>query len=95
MADIFLDIVDENAVLREINSKKDRIFRKMNRDFLLKTGIIVLFFLYALSVHDFRQFMLFSNFGKLINTVLISVICLSFARTQVLQGNLGAGGSVR
>ena len=30
MADVFLDIVDENAVLREINSRKDRIFRKMN-----------------------------------------------------------------
>lgn len=43
MADIFLDIVDENAVLREINSKKERIFRKMNRDFMFKTGIIVLF----------------------------------------------------
>lgn len=92
MADIFLDIVDENAVLREINNKKDRIFRKMNRDFMLKTGIIVLFFLYALSVQDFREFMLYNNMGKLINTVLISVICLSFARCQVLQGNLGTGG---
>ncbi|MFC4102192.1 hypothetical protein [Paenibacillus xanthanilyticus] len=91
MADIFLDIVDENAVLREINGKKDRIFRKMNRDFMMKTGIIVLFFLYGLSVEDFREFMLESNLGKLINTVLISVICLSFARTQVLQGNLGSG----
>jgi hypothetical protein len=89
MADIFLDIVDENAVLREINSKKERIFRKMNRDFMFKTGIIVLFFLYALTVKDFRQFMLVSNVGKLINTVLISVICLSFARSQVLQGNVG------
>lgn len=92
MADIFLDIVDENAVLREINSKKERIFRKMNRDFMFKTGIIVLFFLYALTVKDFREFMLVSNVGKLINTILISVICLSFARTQVLQGNVGMGG---
>lgn len=33
MADVFLDIVDENAVLREMNAKKERIFRKMNRDF--------------------------------------------------------------
>lgn len=95
MADIFLDIVDENAVLREINSKKERIFRKMNRDFMFKTGIIVLFFLYALTVKDFRQFMLVSNVGKLINTVLISVICLSFARSQVLQGNVGTGGERR
>lgn len=91
MADIFLDIVDENAVLREINARKDRIFRKMNRDFLLKTTIIVLFFLYALSVQDFRDFMLFNSFGKMINTFMISIICLSFARTQALQGDLGIG----
>lgn len=91
MADIFLDIVDENAVLREINSRKERIFRKMNRDFLFKTAIIALFFFYALSVKEFRIFMMLNNFGKLINTVLISVICLSFAKCQALQGNLGGG----
>lgn len=91
MADIFLDIVDENAVLREINSRKDRIFRKMNRDFLLKTAIIVLFFIYALSVDEFRQFMLMNDLGKMINTVMISVICISFARCQALQSNLGIG----
>ncbi|GGH10983.1 hypothetical protein [Paenibacillus segetis] len=95
MADIFLDIVDENAVLREINGKKDRIFRKMNRDFMLKTCIIILFFLYALTVHDFREFMLYTTFGKMINTMMITVICLSFARTQVLQGNLGVGEGVK
>ncbi|MFP4697777.1 MAG: hypothetical protein ACLFMO_03630 [Eubacteriales bacterium] len=92
MADIFLDIVDENAVLRELNIRKERMFRKMNRDFLLKTIIIVLFFIYALSVEEFRNFMIFNNFGKFINTVVISVICLSFAKCQALQGNLGTGG---
>ncbi|WP_048745649.1 hypothetical protein [Paenibacillus sp. P22] len=92
MADIFLDIVDENAVLREINVRKDRIFRKMNRDFLLKTLIIVLFFFYALSVPDFREFMLHTSAGKVINSLLVSVICISFARCQALQGNLGPGG---
>ncbi len=92
MADVFLDIVDENAVLREINTRKERIFRKMNRDFLVKTAIIILFFIYALSVNEFRDFMLFNNYGKLINTVLISFICLSFARCQALQGNLDYGG---
>ncbi|CAM4448465.1 MAG: hypothetical protein E7L01_01135 [Paenibacillus macerans] len=95
MADIFLDIVDENAVLREINARKDRIFRKMNRDFLLKTAIIVLFFIYALSVKDFREFMLYASYGKVINTVMISIICLSFARTQTLQGDLGIGGELK
>ena len=93
MADIFLDIVDENAVLREINARKDRIFRKMNRDFLLKTAIIILFFIYALSVPEFKQFMLDSDLGKMINTLIVSVICLSFARCQALQGNLGPGSS--
>lgn len=92
MADIFLDIVDENAVLREINMKKERIFRKMNRDFMLKTAIIILFFLFALTVKDFREFMLYTTAGKMINTVMISVICLSFARSQMLQGNVGVGG---
>lgn len=93
MADVFLDIVDENAVLREMNSRKERIFRKMNRDFLLKTTIIVLFFIYSLSVEEFRAFMLGSDAGKLINTVWISVICVSFARCQALQGDFGAGGT--
>lgn len=92
MADVFLDIVDENAVLREINAKKDRIFRKMNRDFLLKTGMVILFFCYALSVEGFYLFMITNDFGKIINTTLISIICVSFARTQVLQSNLGPGG---
>ncbi|MCJ8011827.1 hypothetical protein MUG84_08735 [Paenibacillus sp. KQZ6P-2] len=95
MADIFLDIVDENAVLREINARKDRIFRKMNRDFLLKTAIIILFFFYALAVPDFRTFMLHTDIGKMINTLLISVVCLSFARCQALQGNLGPGGGAK
>lgn len=92
MADIFLDIVDENAVLREINSRKDRIFRKMNRDFLIKTVIILLFYFYALSVDGFREFMMKTDLGKMINTIMISVICLSFARSQSLQGDLGIGG---
>ncbi|QNU67805.1 hypothetical protein EHE19_004915 [Ruminiclostridium herbifermentans] len=93
MADIFLDIVDENAVLRDINLRKDRIFRKMNKDFIIKTALILLFFLYALSVTDFREFMLFNEFGKLINTAIISIICVSFARCQALQGSLINGGS--
>ena len=93
MADIFMDIVDENALLREMNDKKDRVFRKMNRDFLLKTAIIVLFFLYALSVPDFKSFMLGTDFGKLLNTALVSVICLSFARCQALQSDLAIGGA--
>lgn len=92
MADVFLDIVDENAVLREINLRKDRIFRKMNRDFLLKTLIIIVFFLYALSVPEFKNFMLKNDLGKMINTALITIICLSFARCQSLQSDLGTGG---
>ncbi|BCG58126.1 hypothetical protein [Paenibacillus sp. URB8-2] len=92
MADIFLDIVDENAVLREINMKKETIFRKMNRSFLMKTAVIVLFFLYALTVQDFREFMLYTDAGKMINTVMISVVCLCFARSQVLQSSMGGGG---
>ena len=91
MADVFLDIVDENAVLREINAKKQRIFRKMNRDFLIKTFIIVVFFIYALSVKEFREFSMNTEMGRMINTVIISVICLSFARCQSLQGDIGGG----
>jgi len=92
MADIFMDVVDENAILREINIKKDKAFRKMNRDFLIKTLIIILFFLYALTIPDFKAAMIDSTAGKVINTILISVICLSFAKCQALQGNLGIGG---
>lgn len=94
MADIFLDIVDENAVLREMNAKKDRIFRKMNKDFLLKTAIIVLFFCYALTVPEFKNFMIDTDVGKFINTAIISGVCLSFAKCQSLQSDLGMGGDV-
>lgn len=93
MADVFLDIVDENAVLREINARKERIFRKMNRGFLIKTFIIVIFFIYALNISGFKQFMMGSDIGKVINTIMISVICVSFARCQALQGELGLGGN--
>lgn len=88
MADIFMDIVDENAVVREINAKKEEQFRKMNRDFIMKIAIIVLFFLYALSIKEFREFMLLSSAGKLINSICLNVICISFAMGQSLQGTL-------
>ncbi len=92
MADVFLDIVDENAVLRELNAKKDMIFRKMNKEFLIKTVIIVLFFCYALSVPEFKAFIIDTDVGKFINTAAICAICISFARCQVLQSDLGLGG---
>lgn len=92
MADVFLDIVDENAVLREMNARKEHIFRKMNRDFLIKTFIIIVFFIYALSVEGFKEFMVGTEAGKIINTAMISIICISFARCQSLQGDLSAGG---
>ena len=91
MADIFMDVVDDNAILREINRKKDKTFRKMNRDFMLKTLIIVLFFLYALTVPEFKDFMIGTTAGKIINTILLSVVCMSFARCQALQGDLETG----
>jgi len=88
MAEVFLDIVDENAVVREINAKKEDLFKKMNRDFLMKTLIIVLFFLYALSVREFREFMVLTTPGKFINSLCLNVICISFAWGQALQGSL-------
>jgi len=88
MADIFMDIVDENAVVREINARKEEQFRKMNRDFIIKIVIIVLFFIYALSVREFREFMLFTGAGKFINALCLNVICISFAAGQSLQGAL-------
>jgi len=93
MADVFMDIVDENAILREVNIRKDRVFSKMNRDFLIKTLIVVLFFLYALSIPEFKAAMMDTTAGRVVNTVLVSVICLSFAKCQSLQGNLGIGGA--
>ena len=92
MADIFMDVVDENAILREVNNKKDKAFKKMNRDFLMKTLIIILFFMYALTIPEFKSAMLDTTLGKILNTILVSVICLSFAKCQSLQGNLGIGG---
>ena len=88
MADIFLDIVDENAVTREINAKKEDLFKKMNRDFLMKSLLIVLFFVFSLSVKGFRDFMMFSTAGKFINSLCLNAICIAFAWGQSLQGSL-------
>ena len=88
MADIFLDIVDENAVIREINAKKEEIFKRMSRDFLMKTLIIILFFIYALTVKEFRSFMVFTTPGKFINALCLNAICVSFAWGQALQGSM-------
>jgi len=88
MADIFLDIVDENAVIREINVKKEEIFKKMNRDFLMKTLIIVLFFIYALTVKEFNEFMMQTTPGKFVNALCLNIICICFAWGQALQSSL-------
>ncbi|MFZ5988863.1 MAG: hypothetical protein ACOYWZ_17295 [Bacillota bacterium] len=88
MADIFLDIVDENAALREINARKNRIFREMNRDFIIKTALIALFVLYSLTNGELRQFMLFSDLGRTINAIMIITVCLTFARCQALQRDI-------
>ncbi|GHU50719.1 hypothetical protein AGMMS49975_02320 [Clostridia bacterium] len=88
MADIFHDIVDENAVVREMNTKKEDMFKRMDRDFLMKTLLIILFFIYALSVPEFRDFMLNTTAGKFINSLCVNIICISFAWGQHLQGSL-------
>lgn len=88
MADIFLDIIDENAVIREINAKKEGIFKKMNREFLMMTLFIILFFIYALTEVEFNDFMMRTTPGKLINALCLNVICISFAWGQALQSSL-------
>ena len=88
MADIFLDIVDENAVIREINAKKEDIFKKMNRDFLMKCLLIVLFFAFALTVEGFRHFMLLTAPGRFINSLCLNAVCIMFAWGQSLQSSL-------
>jgi len=65
MADIFLDIVEENAALREINARKNRIFKKMNMNFIMKTALIVIFVAYSMTVPELRIFMLESTAGAL------------------------------
>lgn len=91
MADIFLDIIDENAALREINIRKDRIFKKMNKDFLIKNLLIVAFVLYSLTGEEYREFVLRNDLGMFINGVAIITICLSFAKTQMLQRDISKG----
>ncbi len=92
MADVFLDIVDENAALREINAKKNRIFKKMNLDFLIKASLIVIFLAYSMTFRDLREFLLNTDLGRFINTFAIVSICLGFARCQALQGDIGKFG---
>lgn len=96
MADIFLDIVEENAALREINARKNRIFKKMNFDFILKTALIIIFVAYSMTSTELRSFMLDSTPGRFINTITVVTICLSFARCQALQSDIGSlGGDIK
>jgi len=88
MADIFLDIVDENSVTREVNAKKESLFQKMNRDFLMKCLLIVLFFIYALTVKGFRDFMMYTTVGRFINSLCLNAMCIAFAWGQSLQSSL-------
>lgn len=92
MADVFLDIVDENAALREINARKNRIFKKMNFDFLIKTSLIVIFIMYSMTMETLREFLLGNDIGRFINTLAVVSICLGFARCQALQGDIGKFG---
>jgi hypothetical protein len=88
MADIFLDIVDENAALREINARKNKIFRDMNREFIIKSALILLFVLYSMTGQTLREFMLNTTLGRSINGLAVITICLSFARCQYLQRDI-------
>jgi len=92
MADVFLDIVDENAALREINARKNRIFKKMNMDFLIKTSLIVIFIMYSMTIKEIRDFLINNDLGRFVNTLAIVSICLGFARCQALQGDIGKFG---
>ena len=88
MADIFLDLVDENAVIREINARKEELFKQMNRDFLMKCLLVVLFFAFALTVEGFRNFMVFTTLGRFINSLCLNAMCIAFAWGQSLQSSL-------
>ncbi len=92
MADVFLDIVDENAALREINARKNRIFKKMNFDFLMKTSLILIFIMYSMTIKEMRSFLLDNDLGRFLNTSAVVAICLGFARCQALQGDIGKFG---
>lgn len=92
MADVFLDIVDENAALREVNARKNRIFKKMNFDFLMKTCLILIFIIYSMTIKEMRSFLLYNDLGRFLNTLAVVVVCLGFARCQALQGDIGEFG---
>jgi len=89
MADIFYDIIDQNAVIRQINVKKEEVFKKMNREFLMKTMIVIAFLIFALTLPEFNKFMMSTTAGKFINALCLNVICVSFAWGQALQSSLG------
>jgi hypothetical protein len=88
MADIFLDIVDENAALREINARKNRIFNEMNKEFLIKLALIALFLIYTFTGEALREFMLNTDIGRSVIGISVITICLSFARCQMLQRDI-------
>lgn len=89
MADIFLDIIDENATLREINMRKNNMFKKMNKEFFIKVLLVGLFVLYSMTGQDYREFLIGSDFGRVILAFSIMSVCLSYARCQVLQRDIG------
>ena len=71
----------------------DRIgFKKMNKDFLIKTSLIVIFIMYCMTIKEIRDFLINNDIGRFINTLAVVAICLGFARCQALQGDIGKFG---
>lgn len=88
MISIFNDIIDDNALRREINSKKDFAFKAINRSLIYKIGIVGLFLLYLFSEEATRTFLLENTFGRILLAVTFILFSVIYAINQKIQSDI-------
>lgn len=93
MDQIFKDIIDDNAVTREINIKKEKEFGEMNESFFMKILIVGFFIGFSFSSNaGMRYFVLNTGAGKILLALSFISCSLVFAYTQLTQLDISFGG---
>jgi len=88
MVSIFMDVVDNNAIRREINAEKDYAFRTINRNLMYKITIVGVFGAYVMTDDSVRNFLLVHDLGKLVLSLVIIMFAVIYALNQKIQSDI-------
>lgn len=88
MENIFKDVTDEIAAIREVNFEKTLVFEKINNEFLYRVIFIIGIGVFVMTRQVLREFLLQSLLGKIIITITICALFIAFAINQILQSDI-------